>query len=283
MSHPIEPRDAFTDADREALSPDAKVGLLATVDPGERPHISLITSLAVKSPDRLMFGQFCEGASKDNLRRDPRAAFLVMTLDRRLWTGRARWLEERRDGEDHVAYNQRPMFRYNAYLGIHTVHYLALESVTGPFPLPLARLATGTLASQVGRALPARRRPDAAPVLDTWSRRFLARPSTLLFLSWIDNHGAPRLQAAATGYPTASDTLRLVQAGSTRAAPAAGAEVAVFAMSLAMESLLVRGQFAGYTGPGPLQTGALRLDWAYNPMPPKAGPVYPRPALRPAL
>jgi len=40
--------------------------------------------------------------------------------------GKVRWTHEVRAGEDYELYNHKPMFRYNAYFGIHTVHYLDL-------------------------------------------------------------------------------------------------------------------------------------------------------------
>ena len=53
--------------------------------------------------------------------------------------------------------------------------------------------------------------------------------------------------------------------------------VAVFALSLEMESVLVRGRFSGYRRYAGLRAGAIDIDWVYNSMPPLQGPIYPVP------
>jgi hypothetical protein len=52
-------------------------------------------------------------------------------------------------------------------------------------------------------------------------------------------------------------------------------------LNLQMESVLVRGVFAGYrryVGP---RVGVIDIDWVYNSMPPKQGVIYPVAPLRP--
>jgi hypothetical protein len=51
-------------------------------------HDSFQGDLA-SSEGQLVFGQFMEGQSKAHLRQNPKAGWLVMTLDRQLWRGKA--------------------------------------------------------------------------------------------------------------------------------------------------------------------------------------------------
>ncbi len=261
-----------------AFARDAKIGLLATVDAGGLPHVTLITSLQAKGPHALTFGQFTEGASKAHLTRNPNAAFLVMTRERALWRGTARWTHARRAGEDYELYNRKPMFRYNAYFGIHTVHYLDLIRVGAKETLSPARLTAGTAALALAR--PLLRTRSGARALTPWATRHLAKVTTLKFLAWVGDDGYPVLAP-----PVAC---RAVDAGHLAfRAPAgwldgvtSGQRVAVFALNLEMESVLVRGRFRGWRHAGP-RTGAIEIDWVYNSMPPKPGQIYPPLALEP--
>src|SRR4030042_6567168 len=77
----------FSEIDLKQFEPEAKVGLIATINQEGLPHITLITALQAKTPDKLIWGQFSEGQSKENVKTNPKTGFLIMTLNRRLWRG----------------------------------------------------------------------------------------------------------------------------------------------------------------------------------------------------
>ena len=139
--------------DMSVFEESAKIGLLATLDPQGLPHVSLVTSLQLKDPGQLMFGQFSEGLSKTHVRGNPHTAFLVMSLERELWRGKARWTGETTSGEDYEMYNRKPMFRYNSYFGIHTVHYLDLVDFSAKESLSAAGIAAGSMVTMLARRL----------------------------------------------------------------------------------------------------------------------------------
>lgn len=267
--------------DIRALAPDSKLGFLATRDLDGRPHLTLITTLQARTPTELTWGQFCEGRSKDNVRRDPRTAFLVMNLRKQWWRGRATWTRGATEGEDFEAYNRKPLFRYNSYFGIHTVHFMDLVAVTPRAGLSMPRIVAGSLlAATVARASGRRR---AAPAMNDWSRALIDRLDTLKFVAWIRPDGWPEIAPVIPA--STADAARLVLAEA--AAPgvldglAAGADVAVLTMNLAMESVVVAGRFGGFRGVGPLRAGMIDVDRVYNSMPPKHGPIWPQPSLEP--
>jgi hypothetical protein len=266
-----------------AFEPDQKIGILATRDTEGLPHLSLITTLRAKDPTHLMWGQFCEGHSKDNVRLRPETAFAVMTMDRQIWRGKARWTHEAQEGADYELFNQSPMFRYNAYFGIHTVHYMDLLAVSGPESLSLPGLAAGMVSTAATRRFSGTGLGPA--ILKPWAQRLLARPDTLKFLAWIGPDGFPELIPVVPCQT--ADSRRLVFAPTVyrdqlqRLVP--GETVALLGLNLAMESVLTRGLFTGYRpalGPG-LGTGAIDLHWVYNSMPPKHGVIYPAQPLDP--
>lgn len=265
----------------KAFEPDQKIGLLATRDAEGLPHLSLITTLRAKDPTHLMWGQFCEGRSKDNVRRCPETAFLVMTMQRQLWRGKARWTHWAQEGADYELFNQAPMFRYNAYFGIHTVHYMDLLAVSGPEPLSLPGLAAGMVTTATTRLFSGTGLGPA--ILKPWAQRLLARPDTLKFLAWIGPDGFPELVPVVPCQT--ADSRRLVFAPTVYRAQlqrlVPGETVALFGLNLAMESVLVRGIFTGYRGALALGTGLIDIIWVYNSMPPKHGVVYPAQPLDP--
>lgn len=270
------PRETtLDDAAIKAFAEDRKVALVATLDEAGLPHLTLLTSLQARGPRELTFGQFCEGASKEHLHHDPRAAFLIMTGDRRIWTGKARWSHEAKKGEDHEAYNRKPMFRYNAYFGIHTVHYLDLLEVEGPTSVSAAGILAGVAATALLWRLARQRGGER--ILSAWAERHLASPKTLQFVAYVDIDGFPAIAALVPCRSAGSR--RMIIARSARdqrlANVAAGSVCAVYGLNLQMESVMVRGRLSPWRRRFGLAFATLDIDHVYNSMPPNHGVVYP--------
>ncbi|MDP8256207.1 MAG: hypothetical protein P9M14_10690, partial [Candidatus Alcyoniella australis] len=110
-------RKTFEQSHLAFFEPTEKVGLLGTIDPQGLPHVSLITSMQAKSPTMLIWGEFTKGLSKEYVRQNRKTGFLIMTLDRKLWRGKADYDHAATEGADYEMFNNKPMFRYNSYLG----------------------------------------------------------------------------------------------------------------------------------------------------------------------
>jgi len=266
-----------------AFESDAKVGLIATVNPEGLPHITLISSIRAKTPTQLIWGQFTEGRSKKHVQENPKTGFLILTMDKALWRGRARWTHTATQGEDFEMYNQLPMFRYNAYFGIHTVHYMDLVETYGREKLPLARIILATIVTRLTKS--GARAAEDSPILKPWARALFDKPGALKFLALIDDQGFPAIIPIVQCQ--SSDSRRLVFSplayGRELRGLDQGQPVAVFGMTMDMEDILVRGIF---TGPGRqkgLGVGRVDLDWVYNSMPPKQGQIYPETPLEPVI
>jgi len=61
---------SFETEDMPQFEPDAKIGLIATVNPEGLPHLTPITALHAKTPTPMYRGQFTGGMSKKNGRND---------------------------------------------------------------------------------------------------------------------------------------------------------------------------------------------------------------------
>ncbi|MBI9075257.1 MAG: hypothetical protein JEZ02_07595 [Desulfatibacillum sp.] len=277
----MESNNFFNDTDMAALEPETKIGLLATINPQGQPHITLITSLQAGGPRQVIWGQFTQGQSKIHVKSNPRTAFLILTLDRKIRTGKALWKEEKKTGPEFEMYNEKPMFRYNAYFGIHTVHYMDLLEKQGPKGLPLARLGAAIAATRLtGKAGKA---PRELGVLKPWSQSLFNRLDALKFISWIGEDGFPvivpilqcmapsdsRLVFSPLAYSSQLKTLEK------------GRDVAIFGLTMKMEDILVRGFFRGFFRKRGMSIGMIDINWVYNSMPPVSGQVYPVTELKP--
>ena len=273
----------FEAADMKAFETEAKVGLLATVNPDGLPHITLITSMQAKDPTQLIWGQFSEGLSKVHVKQKPQTGFLIMTLDRNLWRGKALWTHLETDGEDYEMYNQKPMFRYNAYFGIHTVHSMNLVETYGRERLPFSRIVLASLATRAARE--GARAAEKDPILKPWAQGLFNRMDALKFIGYVGDGGFPTLipiiQCQAAGprrlafspLPYREELAEIKE----------GTQVAVFAMSMEMEDVLVRGTYLGCRRVRLQRLGLIELEWAYNSMPPVPGQIYPPVDLEPVV
>ena len=274
-------RTAFNAEDIQAFLPAEKIGIVASVNPDGLPHITLITSIRANNERQLTLGEFCRGNSKAFIQENPNITFMALTMDKRMWRGTARWTQMRKDGPEYQSYNDLPMFRYNAYFGINTVHYLDLVSVAGPMGLPIPRILLATLMTRFSRGALTTGSKDQ--ILKPFAENLFNQLGTLKFLSYIGADGfpvlIPLLQCQAV------DSRRLVF--SPIAYPSelfqipAGQTVAVFCLSMKMEDVLVRGTFNGFSKHRMIHAGTVDISWVYNSMPPAHGQIYPQKPLEP--
>lgn len=279
----MDKKKAFDRADLKEFEPEAKVGLISTINPKGLPHITLITALQAKGTKHLIWGQFTEGMSKKNVLHNPKTAFLIMTMDKSLWRGKAIYTHKVREGEDYEMFNKKPMFRYNCYCGIHTVYYMDLVETYGKESLPLAKIVTSSLFTMASRSRAKTNLPE--PILKPWAYNVFNRLDSLKFLSCIGNDGFPTLIPLIQCQ--ASDSRRLAFSplayGNELSCLDSGKHVAIFGLTLDMEDVLIRGIFQGFKRYNGFKLGTVDIDWVYNSMPPQQGQIYPRRELRPIV
>ncbi len=265
----------FSEADIRSFEPAMKIGLLATVNPQGQPHLSLITTLKAASERQVVWGQFTEGLSKQYVRQNPRTGWLIMSLDRHVWRGKATWTHSAQSGPDYDFYNNTPMFRYNAYFGVHTAHYMDLVSHSGESALPMNRIIFAAVKTVLARSLARGRAP--LPAMNTWTQAFLRKLDNLKFLAYVDTDGypviVPLIQAQAANPDEVLFALGAYDQDIRRIP--AGCSAALFGMALSMEDVLVRGVYRGLQRRAGLLCGSLLVDWVYNAMPPVPGQIYP--------
>lgn len=259
--------------DISLMSSDSKIGLVATIDEQGMPHISFLTSLQPLGTDRLTVGQFCEGLSKKNMVQRNKIGFLIFSPAMEIWRGRALYEKSATSGPEYEIYNQKPMFRYNAYFGIGRVHYFKLVDISAREKLSKGQIIGGALKTRLIRS---RASSSEQRVLNEISRAMFSEIDGLKFAAYLDGEGFPCLvpviQAANAGLDRVIFALNPYREELLKIP--GGAAVAVFFVNLLMESVLVKGvynlkQCAGLT------YGSVDLERVYNSMPPQPRYIYP--------
>jgi len=265
----------FSTQEMQSFEPAEKIGLVACVNPEGLPHISLITSIMAPKPDQLTLGQFCRGLSKQYIQENPNIAFLIMTMDKKLWRGRARWTHLKQEGPEYERYNEIPMFRYNTYFGINTVHYLDLIETSGSQALPMPKIILSAMLTKLAKAAAATGLKNR--ILKPFAEDLFNQLDSLKFIAYIGQDGFPVIVPVIQCQ--AADSRRLAFAPfafkDELILISKGMPVAVFGLTMGMEDVLIRGKFRGYKRTMGLTLGTIDIEWVYNSMPPAHGQIYP--------
>ena len=264
----------FSVQDIQDLDVELKVGILGTVNPDGMPHLTMISSLRPYAESGLVWGQFTEGLSKQNVRQNSKTGFLIMSLDRRVWRGKARFTHTAKSGAEYENFNNTPMFRYNAYFGIHTVYYMDLVELSGREALPMGQVISAAVKTVLARNLTRKHHSD---ILNPWVRGLFNKLDNLKFLGYVGTDGFPVIlpiiqtqvldgERVLFSLGAYEDALRRIPAD---------IPMAVFGLSFSMEDVLLRGNYTGIQRVGGIQCGVVEIDWVYNSMPPVPQQVYP--------
>ncbi len=245
---------------------DSKVGVIATKDENGYPHLSFISSIQALGDDRLTFGQFSAGLSKQFIIDRPDVGFLVLSADKRYLSGTATYTHSANTGPEFDLYNNKPLFRYNSYMGFYRIFYLNLNRITKLKNLPMGAIVLGAVLSRINALFSAKNENKALPYA---AKTLFSKLDSLKFLSYYDESGnaivIPVVQATAAG--TDRIVFSGIPFGKTLKSIPEGAKVSILCLTLKMESVLVKGIYS---------RGRLDIERVYNSMPPKMEYVYPR-------
>jgi len=268
-------KNNFTEADMKVFEPAEKLGIIATVNEEGLPHMTLLTSVMAAKPDQLIVGEFCQGKSKEYMQRNAKIGFAILTLDKKLWRGKAIWTHLKKEGPEYEIYNNQPMFRYNTYFGINTVHYFDLKETTVGSSLPLASVVKSALLTKMAKGSAAK--GNSERVLSHFGEKLFNGLDSIKFLSFIGDDGFPVIIPAIQCQAADSSSLAFHPGafGAELNMLKQGMTISVFCLTMQMEDVLVRGIFNGYSRYRGVKLGTLDIDWVYNSMPPNHGRIYP--------
>lgn len=258
--------DRIPDAAMELMDCDSKVGVLATEDESGYPHLSFLSSIQAHGDSALTFGQFSAGLSKRFILDRPRVGFLVLSADKRYLSGNAVYTHSANTGKEFDLYNNKPLFRYNSYMGFYRVFYLNLNHISAIQPLPMGAIVLGALLTRMKALFVQRSEKKALPGV---GQALFSQLDSLKFLCYYNETGEARLFPVVQATSAGADRIALVGipfGNELRQIPE-GAKVSILCLNLQMESVLVKGIYS---------KGVLEIERVYNSMPPKMEYVYPR-------
>lgn len=265
----------FSPEDIKKLDVELKIGILGTITPQGLPHLTMISTLQPCAPEIVVWGQFTEGNSKKHVLQNPKTGFLLMTLEKELWRGKAIFGDKSNSGPEYEKYNNLNMFRYNAYFGVHTVYYMDLVEQYGKEQLPMGAVVFAAIQTIAARTFGAKRANNE--VLNPWGRQLINKLDNLKFIGYVGADGFPVIIPAIQTQVLDAEHLifSLGAYGEELQALTENVPVAVFGMTFDMEDVLVKGIFKGFHRVGGLKCGVIEMDYVYNPMPPIPGQIYP--------
>ena len=277
----MKQRTNFTEQEMKAFEPAEKIGIVASINPEGLPHISLITSIMALKPNQITLGQFCQGLSKRYIQQNNNVAFLIMTMDKKMWRGKAKWTHLKNEGPEYERYNEIPMFRYNTYFGINTVHYLDLIETSESQSLPMPKIVVSAMLTKFAKS--SAQADIAERILTPFAETLFNQLDSLKFIGYVGTDGypviIPVIQCQAADSRTLAFSSLAFKEELTHIAP--GTEVAIFGLTMGMEDVLVRGTFHGFKRHRFMNLGTVGIDWVYNSMPPGHGQIYPPVDLKP--
>jgi len=279
----MKTKTSFNEQEMKAFEPAEKIGIVVSINPEGLPHISLITSIMTPKPDQMTLGQFCQGLSKQYIQENPHIAFLIMTMDKKMWRGRAKWTHLKKEGPEYERYNEIPMFRYNTYFGINTVHYLDLLETSECRSLPMLQIVFSAMLTKFAKS--AAKTGIAERILTPFAEQLFNKLDALKFIAYIgsDDYPAiiPVIQCQVADSRILTFSPLAFKEELSRIPP--GTEVAVFGLTMGMEDVLVRGIFHGFKRFRFMKLGTVDIEWVYNSMPPGHGQIYPQVELKPVV
>lgn len=259
----------LTQSQMEAFQSSYKIGLLATICQDGEPHISLISSLQGNTPNQMIYGQYIEGLSKKNPIDRNKVGFLIMSFDKQYWIGKAKWTHMAKEGPEYEMYNKKPLYRYNSYFGVHTVHYMDLVELTEENSIDVKKVGLEALKVQgLKRKL---KQQCKEQILKPWAEEFLSKLMTLTFIAYIDSEGYPVIKPIISAQTVHSGRIAVLLNDELAILPDQQ-RVAIFGMNLETENVLVKGHLSKCDPKG----GYVDIDKVYNSMPPKQGYIYPK-------
>lgn len=271
MSTTIQISDHLAEKDIPQFLPDMMIKILATVDENQKPNLVFINSFEAKDNRTLMFAEFIHGKSKKYLEQNLKCAVDFLTLEYNNWLVKGDFSHWEYEGEDYNYYNQKTLFRNNAYTGITRVGYIDVKKVIAPnTPVKSDRKIAKIIKNFISEGKADSNKPEIMPSL---VEKIFKGASNLKFISYIDEDEYPMIIPAMQLVPVDRNRLiftpSILKEDFLKINP--GTVMACYAMSLEIIMYLIRGTFQDIQEYEGIPIGILDVEEVYCSMPPKAG------------
>jgi hypothetical protein len=264
--------------------PDIMVKLIATVDPRNWPHITMISSNRVKSTEQIVWGQFMRGKSKEYIKKNPKQGFFYMTAETpfKFIQIKADFSYERSEGEELEYFNKSDFMRYFTYINVYKVYYNKIIAAT-----PIRDLPFGGIPKKVAREI----KKLAATGLDekrlnVIGYKLFTNPIGIRAIAYIDPVDGypiivPHLQLEAVDHNRLYFPITALKEDLLKIP--VNSKVATFTANFDMANQVVKGTYTGTQKVGEIEFGLIEIEEIYNSSPPIPGKIYPEIETRPKV
>jgi hypothetical protein len=253
------------------FSKTIKIGLVATKDELNKPHITVLSTLMGKDNNKMVFGKFVEGNSKEFIKERIETGFLIMNTEKEFWYGKMTYSNEKKEGDEYIIYNNQPLYRYNTYFGINTVYYFDLAEISDKYVLPMPKIILNAIKVMISKH---KYQGDKSKiVMKPWAEKFTAKLDTLTFISYIDKDSFPVIVPIIQAQSASSSRIVFKNEPYKELLKdlVSNQDIAILAFSMTMETVLLKGKFSGFDKSG---LGYLDITRVYNCMPPVHKYIY---------
>jgi len=264
--------------------PDIMVKLIATVDPRNWPHITMISSNRAKNNDQIVWGQFMKGTSKEYIKKNPKQGFFYMTAEApfKFIQVKADFSYTITEGEDIENFNNSDFMRYFTYINVYKVHYNKVIATTTIRELPF-----GGIPKKVAKEI----KKLAATGLDekrlnVIGYKLFTNPIGIRAIAYIDPKDGypiiiPHLQLEAVDHNRLYFPLTALKEDLSQIP--INSKVAAFAANFDMANQVAKGTYIGTKKAGDIEFGLIEIEEIYNSNPPIPGKIYPEIETRPKV
>ncbi len=264
--------------------PDIMVKLIATVDPRNWPHITMISSNRAISKDQIVWGQFTKGLSKEYVLNNPKQGIFYMTAETpfKFIQIKADFSHTKAEGEELEYFNDSDFMRYFTYVNVYKVFYNKVVAVTSIRDLPF-----GGIPKKVVREIKKTAKTGLDEKrLNVIGYKLFTNPIGIRALAYID---------PADGYPIIIPHLQLEAVDHNRLyfpivalkedflKIPVNSKVAVIGANFDMANQIVKGTYTGPQKVDDVEYGLIDIEEIYNSSPPITGKIYPEIETRPKV
>ena len=146
-------KSEFSKEAKALTEPEIGLKVISTIDHRGWPHLTMISFNKAKTVNQVVWGQFTEGASKKNVRENPKQGIFYMSAERpfKFLQTKVELDYIKHEGEDCEVFSRGAMLRYMTYMNIHTCYYNKVVAATDIRPLGLMGIVKGFLTNIFGK------------------------------------------------------------------------------------------------------------------------------------
>lgn len=258
--------------------PEVMLKLVSTIDDRGWPHITMISSNRAISSDKIVWGAFTEGNSKENVKNNPKQGIFYMTAEMpfKFLQVKTKFERTKKEGDELQHFNKSQLMRYNTYVRVHTAYFNKITAARPVRDLSLFGIVGGIVKDLIGKG-GAKTNLDEKR-LGVMGYNLFTAPIAIRAISYLDpKDGYPiiipciPLQAADHNrlvFPFSSLKEDLLQIPE-------GSKVAVFCMNFDYANQVVKGTYKGIERNRLIKFGIIDIEEIYNSCPPVTGVIYP--------